>query len=1773
MDFWFDIWLKPINRKSTQYRDENMLESQLPMQSEMPRMTQIPNANVNLTSSIPNMSTPQWPSIGGVMKPSLPPIERKIEDTENKMQQLKSNKFNIPSIWWIPGITKPLIPEATSTQASMFPEEEKKKLIKSVTDVKGYYKKINKDAFEMLSERGQAKVKLDEKEHYLANQIRKEQNIGKEITDRMIIEDYKEQMGDDFFKEELNQLEQPGDLSEIDLAIIRGKFIPYPETRKWFEDESWWNKVKIGLSQYYKLGKDPSSVQRIPGKEIKNPLDAFPWLFRFAANVPASIRDVIAFAWNILVAPEATEEMLKMLPKGIAEIINQNYEASKEERWINNIKNTANQILTFINENPDIILVESPSKYAKGAKDFTIKWMRATINNMEDIAKITKEIPDSTIKNIKNLYKSFDDMIEGIASKEERIVPISSKTLLKADIEVTSDLSKSINKSIKPTVIEKKWSQVIKAFEKDVISSIDTILDNSKKIRYLDEIGETITKAAPETMREFGEAITQAKKIIYEDYASQAAKAWQKWALVQTQPIIDELIIMRDKLSKQIWQQKTVKYIDEVIEDISSKPTLDISIAQDNVQTFNNQLQAFYRNPNYNDAGKTVVDALVNNMLRNKLDDTIEKALNNKQYQALKQRYWALKNIEKEVNKRAVVAWRANKKGLIDFTDFVSADMAINWMIRIIWGDILGGVGSVGRWLALNKLKNIFKLWNSPDHELKNLIKKVQEAKKKWTLYSNKTKDVVDMNSMNPVSDVVNFENPKGLEKQGGLEIPSNLRKAEINSSYKLTNTPELNNIPSSSYSWIEDAHMTQRLDNMDYRAINDLLNTKWIRPDKPTMYYRWLENIDYLDVENITHRTRDMDRADMFNNWKWIIIRSKIDPKYVVFDTYHFNKQQFENIFKNMAEMLDEEWELKRMSKRKRYQTVEEEAGIITEHLDTIEISKDSWKTWSKLDIDSLKKWKETPKWLQTPANLNKSTLTNDLYNTDFDWVNPRFGNERNFWKISFDEGAWLVKWKLWKDFEVYWLIGEDIAGEAYNSKIGLAKKIDKSTPYHEITHAVKRNLDGKKRLELIEEVIKDKKITQAEVNVFNKKNKSSLTMYEYAEEAIADWFYNYLQGKPVWLGERIINWFKELFNTSEVKALYKKIDKWEFKDKFNKWWLDTNPANLVKDIYWPDASLIKQLPNKNIISKQTIIDLMNRGWISDYQRWIVIKALGETKETLGKIEKWAFIDNVMKQIEPLWIKKSKKFADYGADRVLEDVSWLDNRTKAILMEKYPFKSDTPIFFDEFRNAWGWVLGSLRDGLKKAWYITEAEELNKYLTKKVTIPSRTINLIDENTIGFEYSYWDLKLRLKNNKKSIILEEIPFSWPELIRDGLRNKGYWQIDEYYHEMFRLHKDKLWLKWDWSESQTRIYKTQKSGSEGQRKAMEKHFPEESIGSSNVKKFGGDTYYAHNRQTTKGDIKYITELQSDLFQHKELIPPELQPQKSIYYKKVVNQIINDSLDEWLKEVRFPFGKTVEQIEGNYTFAVQKFYDEDLAKSLSKEYPLKIVKGEKDFEWISINLEKEMTPEQLIKNKEVIKHIEFKSKQNLVYNYDTIVKRDINTIETSRRKLTERIKTLEKELIKKNKEDILNFKPWDKIDEFQNYKISDFLKDLEGQQRQNLTMINNFEKTFKDVNLSLDEINSLIRDFDKELRQVKSRHKDAFDYVKFVNDPENISFYQIQRQMVREADGSYKMLNEKGPLDYKELLVKMGEEQISFYKELETGLEKIIKLLRNNL
>lgn len=181
---------------------------------------------------------------------------------------------------------------------------------------------------------------------------------------------------------------------------------------------------------------------------------------------------------------------------------------------------------------------------------------------------------------------------------------------------MTPEISKYINKSIKPTVINK--SQNVKGledFEKHALNAVNTIIDNEKNIKLLDESGELVSRT-PASVREFADAIDQTKSAIYTEYNTLAQQAGKAGAEVDFSATIDELGKTKARLEKMVGTKDTIKYIDEMIADLEEIKTLNVVDAQQNVQLLNEKLQAFYRNPSHNDVGKAAIDALVNNKLR-----------------------------------------------------------------------------------------------------------------------------------------------------------------------------------------------------------------------------------------------------------------------------------------------------------------------------------------------------------------------------------------------------------------------------------------------------------------------------------------------------------------------------------------------------------------------------------------------------------------------------------------------------------------------------------------------------------------------------------------------------------------------------------------------------------------------------------------------------------------------------------------------------------------------------------------------------------------------------------------------------------------------------------------------------------------------------------------------------------------------------------------------------------------------------------------------------
>ena len=168
---------------------------------------------------------------------------------------------------------------------------------------------------------------------------------------------------------------------------------------------------------------------------------------------------------------------------------------------------------------------------------------------------------------------------------------------------------------------------------------------------------------------------------------------------------------------------ETINYAKARSATLKARTSYTTTEAQEAITTLNDSLQSFYRNPSYDTASKAYVDSLIANKMRSSLDDVIEKTTA-KQYQVLKNRYGALKTIEKDVTKRAIVDARKNVKGLVDFSDIISSSAAIHGLLAANPATLASAATSKGMAAWIKRLNDPNKIVGNMFNKSERLIQK-----------------------------------------------------------------------------------------------------------------------------------------------------------------------------------------------------------------------------------------------------------------------------------------------------------------------------------------------------------------------------------------------------------------------------------------------------------------------------------------------------------------------------------------------------------------------------------------------------------------------------------------------------------------------------------------------------------------------------------------------------------------------------------------------------------------------------------------------------------------------------------------------------------------------------------------------------------------------------------------------------------------------------------------------------------------------------------------
>lgn len=379
-----------------------------------------------------------------------------------------------------------------------------------------------------------------------------------------------------------------------------------------------------------------------------------------------------------------------------------------------------------------------------------------------------KVAPDMAKSIVENAIKKADETAteQGAASvisgQADNVAATTAKDVQTKQLDKA--IQEGVDKGIKPTVVGKPSYNKLNVFYDNASEAVKTIVENKDAIKIVDDDGEEI--ARPKTAMQMAQAIEQAKKAVYEKYHGMALAAGEEGATISTQPVMDKLDEIAPKIlddgsveplmandPRLKYNPDTRKYALDLKNEIAELNNASPEIVEARIADLNNSLKGFYEGRTVK--AKAEIDGSVAQLLRQQLDDKIANATG-EGYQALKGQYGALKAIENEVAKRALVNARRNAKGVFDLTDVFTGGELISGLLTM--NPALVAKGAAGM-----AIKDVLKSMNNPDRHIDNMFKKAYE-------YEGYKPKVEGLRPPAPPTDISNFTDvpPTTIGTPGG---------------------------------------------------------------------------------------------------------------------------------------------------------------------------------------------------------------------------------------------------------------------------------------------------------------------------------------------------------------------------------------------------------------------------------------------------------------------------------------------------------------------------------------------------------------------------------------------------------------------------------------------------------------------------------------------------------------------------------------------------------------------------------------------------------------------------------------------------------------------------------------------------------------------------------------------------------------------------------------------------------------------------------------------
>jgi hypothetical protein len=319
---------------------------------------------------------------------------------------------------------------------------------------------------------------------------------------------------------------------------------------------------------------------------------------------------------------------------------------------------------------------------------------------------------------VKGLATSKDP---GILFNKEKVGIIKNEVSnLRGAITGKSSVDKmidtSLEKAIRPSVVNRRTATQTENYNSRGRDAVKTIVQNKSNLELNGEKG-----VLPKSLKDFSHAIEQTKRSVFSQYDAIQRQAGEQGAKINLNKVANELdVVAGNKVLNDV-RPEVAKYAQMQADRFKTRGEYTTTEAQEAIRIYNEGLENFYKNPSYETASRAVIDAAVVNNMRSQLDSVIEKTTGEK-YQELKNKYGALKTIEKDVNRRSTVEARKNPKGLIDFTDIFSGGQIMHGLLSLDPGVFTAGLAQKG-------IASWFKRMNDPNVIIKKMFESVDGVK------------------------------------------------------------------------------------------------------------------------------------------------------------------------------------------------------------------------------------------------------------------------------------------------------------------------------------------------------------------------------------------------------------------------------------------------------------------------------------------------------------------------------------------------------------------------------------------------------------------------------------------------------------------------------------------------------------------------------------------------------------------------------------------------------------------------------------------------------------------------------------------------------------------------------------------------------------------------------------------------------------------------------------------------------------------------------------